>query len=1115
MARNSTCLALNVEPVSRRIVIRTLFAAAPSGLRRFEGLFSSVTRARGLDYAARGYVRIVRTTHEAVIAEVRGQQPYDVELHAVGSVLRASCTCPHFSGGDACKHVWATLLVADRDRALPLVGHELRSIELGALGGAMDDGEEDPVEDTRGSGPLQVIAVIPTPQSSPARPGSSWRDVLASRAATPRPGEPARSTLRFVIDPTATKAHGSLVVRVMERVGRRDVGPWRPARLGRPLTAYVHESDALVLGMLDAVGQVAGGYAFGFGTHGAGTFSLMRTSRELLERLIACGRVCLGEADRPPLRWDPEPYALALVVTRPDEGDELCVRAVLERADERVPVCDPEIVLGGGFAFWADRVAPFDDHGHFAWVALERGSQPATLPTHEVDDFIDELLRAPHAPRLHLPPEHALPEVDVAGRPYALLKTSREAAIEGGQLVEAGFDYGGVRVSLETRSRAAMDRAGRRLIVRDPDAEDTARGQLEGVGARPLTEWRRRTAGRCAHRIALGKLEPAARALVAVGWRVEVDGRLRRSAGAFAVAVSTGIDWLEVRVQARFDGIDAPFPELLAALRQKRRSVVLADGSVGELTDAQLEKLRRWAAMAAPRDGGLRFHKVQAPLVAALVESEPQPTFDAEFAALRRDIHAFADVTPLDPRRTFRGTLREYQRHSLGWFKALRQLGFGGCLADDMGLGKTVQVLAMLDARRQERPAPGPSLVVAPRSVLFNWAAEAARFAPRMRVLEHDGPTRAAPGDHFGDYDLVLTTYGLVRSDLAALSRIDFDYVILDEAQAIKTARTATAQAARALRARHRLAVTGTPVENHLGELAALLDFLNPGLLGASSALSSLAQGTNRVDDATRDVLARAVRPFFLRRTKRQVAPELPDRIEQTISCELEGEQRRLYDELHAHYRRSLAQRVARDGVARSTVHILEALLRLRQAACHPGLIKDGLRGEPSAKLDVLLQHLDVVRRQGQKALVFSQFTSLLSIVRDRLEDRGTEYEYLDGATTDRAGRVARFQSDERCGVFLLSLKAGGTGLNLTAAEYVFLLDPWWNPAVEAQAIDRAHRIGQARSVLAYRLIARGTVEEKVAQLQSQKRELAEALFGEGGAAVGGLTRDDLELLLS
>ncbi|MBV9948365.1 MAG: SWIM zinc finger family protein, partial [Myxococcales bacterium] len=1044
-----------------------LFAAAPSRLRRFESAFDPIICARGVDYAARGQVHVVESSPGALVAEVRGQQRYKVALRAVGTVLRARCTCPHFEGGDACKHLWATLMVADRERLLP-GGDTLRSISLDGLAAedeedADGDGdaslEDRPFDGNRGQLETLEAALLrhlalrrgsspgplpPGPWSRRHPPARGWRDVLASTSPGAHESTP-NLALAYVIDRDASRSRGALVVQVLERGGRRAAAAWVPARLSLPLSREVPESDAAVLGMLAAVSQGGGAYGLASAFSPAGAFVVARPSRGFLERWLATGRVFLGEPDGPPLRWDPAPYALALSVTREAAGGDLHVHAFLERGEERVPAAGPALVLGAGFACWADRVAPVEHGGHLAWLATERESGPALLPARDVDDFIEELLRAPAAPRFALPPEHELPEVQVPGRPYALFQTHSREGVQAGPVVEAGVDYDGVRVSLEVPGRAVLDRPRRRLVLRDGRAEEVARAELGASGIRPGS------GGRLArkpspHRVALGKVEPAARALAAKGWRVEIDGRLRRAAAGVGMRVATGIDWLEVRVDARFDGLEAPVPELLAAVRQRRRSVLLSDGSLGDLSDELLEKLRRWVVLASPRGEALRFNRAQASLVAALVEGEPECSIDAGFAALRRDLQAFDDIRPVAPPRTFRGNLREYQRQALGWLAVLRRLGFGGCLADDMGLGKTVQVLAMLDARRAERPKPGPSLVVAPRSVLHNWAAEAARFTPGLRVLVHDGPTRPEPGEHFADHHLVLTTYGLVRSDLDALSRIAFDYVVLDEAQAIKTARTATAQAVRSLQARHRLALTGTPVENHLGELAALLDFLNPGLLGASSALSALAQGTNRVDDTTRATLARAVRPFFLRRTKRQVAPELPERIEQTLTCELEGEERRRYDELHAHYRRSLEKRVARDGVARSTAHILEALLRLRQAACHPGLLDDKRRGDPSAKLDLLLEQLDAVLRQGQKALVFSQFTSLLSIVRDRLEARGVVAEYLDGKTTDRAERVARFQSDERCGVFLLSLKAGGTGLNLTAAEYVFLLDPWWNP---------------------------------------------------------------------
>jgi SNF2 family DNA or RNA helicase len=306
-------------------------------------------------------------------------------------------------------------------------------------------------------------------------------------------------------------------------------------------------------------------------------------------------------------------------------------------------------------------------------------------------------------------------------------------------------------------------------------------------------------------------------------------------------------------------------------------------------------------------------------------------------------------------------------------------------------------------------------------------------------------------------------------------------------------------------------------VQNHLGELWSLFEFLNPGMMGAAAAFreAGAGVGSGEADPEARTLLARSLRPFILRRTKEQVAKELPEKTEQTLYCEMEADQRKLYDELRNHYRASLLDRIAKEGLNKAKIQILEALLRLRQAACHPGLIDKARSKEGSAKLDTLLAHVAEVLDEGHKVLVFSQFTSLLAIVRDRLDEQKTVYEYLDGKTRDRQARVERFQNDPDCKLFLISLKAGGLGLNLTAAEYVFLLDPWWNPAVEAQAIDRAHRIGQTRQVFAYRLIAKDTVEEKVLQLQQSKKDLAEAIISADNNLIRTLGREDLELLLS
>jgi SNF2 family DNA or RNA helicase len=480
----------------------------------------------------------------------------------------------------------------------------------------------------------------------------------------------------------------------------------------------------------------------------------------------------------------------------------------------------------------------------------------------------------------------------------------------------------------------------------------------------------------------------------------------------------------------------------------------------------------------------------------------------------RARLQEFEGIEEADPPASFRGTLRHYQREGLGWLRFLREFGLGGCLADDMGLGKTVQVLALL-AERAKRP----SIIIVPRSLVFNWMREAERFTPNLRVLDYSGGRRKPSDIETGNWDIVLATYGTLRSDIAHLSRIEFEYAILDEAQAIKNANTASAKAARLLRAKQRLALSGTPIENRIEELWSLFEFLNPGMLGAASTFAIMADLATDAEPsdglAGREILRRALRPLILRRTKEQVAPELPERVEQTLYVDLEPPQRQFYMELLAATRRSLLSEVDRVGVGGARMHILEALLRLRQAACHPVLVDPARPNLPSAKLDALIPTLEEIVEEGHKAIVFSQFTRFLAIVRARLEAANIPYEYLDGATRNREAHVDRFQSPSGPPVFLISLKAGGHGLNLTAADYVYLLDPWWNPAVEAQAIDRAHRIGQTRRVMATRLVARGTIEEKVIELQESKRAIADAILGADQGVLSKIGREELEILLS
>ncbi len=694
------------------------------------------------------------------------------------------------------------------------------------------------------------------------------------------------------------------------------------------------------------------------------------------------------------------------------------------------------------------------------------------------------------------------------------------------------------------------------IVYRDLGRENECYARLLQLGFREAYDY---GSTRPSLRLGPSKLPRVVAELSRDGWFVEAEGKLYRPPGEFKVSVTSGIDWFELHGEVQFGDQIATLPQLLSALRRGQTTVRLGDGTFGLLPQEWLKKYAPLAGMGEVSRGEddedhLRFSARQVGFLDALLAGMPEARFDAGFTRARDELARFSGVAAIDAPATFVGELRAYQRDGLGWMSFLRRFGFGGCLADDMGLGKTVQVLALLESRRRLRrgvpdddaaaltPAAGdpasalatpaieaasadttiggeqqigPSLVVAPRSLVFNWMQEAAKFTPRLRVLDHTQADRQRGSKHFMDYDLVLTTYGTLRRDAGYFKDIRFDYAVLDEAQAIKNASSESAKAARLLAADHRLALSGTPVQNHLGELWSLFEFLNPGMMGTASVFREVTGGTAGSDAGARESLSRALRPFILRRTKEQVARDLPEKTEQTLFCELDTEQRRLYNELRDHYRTSLLDRIAKEGMNKAKIQVLEALLRLRQAACHPGLIDKKKASEGSAKLDTLLEQVGEVLEENHKVLVFSQFTTLLAIVRSRLDQRGVVYEYLDGRTRDRQARVERFQNDPDCKLFLISLKAGGLGLNLTAAEYVFLLDPWWNPAVEAQAIDRAHRIGQTRRVFAYRLIAKDTVEEKVLQLQQTKKDLAAAIINADNSLIRTLKRDDLELLLS
>jgi non-specific serine/threonine protein kinase len=592
--------------------------------------------------------------------------------------------------------------------------------------------------------------------------------------------------------------------------------------------------------------------------------------------------------------------------------------------------------------------------------------------------------------------------------------------------------------------------------------------------------------------------------------------RVNRVKPTISFNVTSGIDWFDVETVVNYGEIEVSVKELRKALRKKEHYIKLADGSIGEIPEEWLERYKHLFDLGDETKNGVRLSNFHLTLLDQLLGEADQVRTDQEFKQRLEKLKNFAGVTSNTLPQGLTGELRPYQKAGFDWLHFLHEFNFGGCLADDMGLGKTIQVLAFLLSLREKQHSKNPDLIVLPRSLLVNWQREIGRFTPGLRFLEYFGSLRDKDFEALENYDLILTTYGVMLRDVEKFRGFSFHYVILDESQAIKNPVAQTSKAARLLKCEHRLVMTGTPVENSTFELWSQFAFLNPGLLGNleyfRSEFGTPIEKNN--DEGKADFLRKMVYPFILRRTKDQVAPELPPRTERVIYSDMEPGQRKYYNRLRDYYRGLLLGMVESKGIDNSRMKVLEGLLRLRQVCNHPALVDKQFRGE-SAKFELLLETLETLRSENHKALIFSQFVEMLRILRMELDRRKIKYTYLDGSTQDRQGQVDIFQSDQRIPFFLISLKAGGVGLNLTAADYVIHIDPWWNPAVEMQASDRTHRIGQEKPVFVYKLIARDSVEEKILQLQDRKRNLVDQLITTEKNFLKSLTAEDVNVLFS
>lgn len=586
------------------------------------------------------------------------------------------------------------------------------------------------------------------------------------------------------------------------------------------------------------------------------------------------------------------------------------------------------------------------------------------------------------------------------------------------------------------------------------------------------------------------------------------------------IFISSNTDWFDAKVDIVFGDQKVTVAEVKRALANKQQFVQLNDGTLGILPEEWLKKYSLLFRVGEGNSNNLKLSRYHLSVVDELYENRDEEELVVQLEEKYERLRQFNTINEIDPPATLKPILRPYQIAGFQWLNYLKEVNWGGILADDMGLGKTVQALSFLEHFRADiGQGQVKALVVCPTTLIYNWESEIRKFTPKLTYRIHHGATRTRLREEILDHNVTITTYGTLRSDIKLLMSVNFDYVILDESQAIKNPSSKVTKAACLLNARHRLCMSGTPLQNNTFDIFAQMHFLNPGMLGTMEFFrQEFAIPIDKFGEQDRkEHLRKILYPFILRRTKEQVAKDLPEKQEMILWCEMEDEQRKIYDAYRNDFRDKILGTIQEQGIQRSQLTILQGLMKLRQICDSPAILNEEEKFENhSIKLEEIGREI-TENISNHKALIFSQFLGMLALIKGKLDELGVKYEYFDGSTSapDREKAIQRFQNDDSVRVFLISLKAGGVGLNLTAADYVYIVDPWWNPAVEQQAIDRTHRIGQTKNIFAYRMICKDTIEDKILQLQEKKRALAKELIADDTSFVKSLTREDVEYLFS
>ncbi|MCB1214984.1 MAG: SNF2 helicase associated domain-containing protein, partial [Deltaproteobacteria bacterium] len=784
--------------------------------------------------------------------------------------------------------------------------------------------------------------------------------------------------------------------------------------------------------------------------------------------------------------------------------------------------------LFGGRRVWAWMGAKVFEVKNQALASLLEDFNPMgllELKGEEAADFIQDYLPLLSEKKgMELPKDFAMPEV-IQEKAEALYEISEDEASDK-LFLELKFRYGQHILPAHMSQEEAMAEVEvegvKQLIRRDLAYERKLLAEFSEQGFQRVGPTSFETGGPTAFDfISQGILELGVEGQI-LGQedlkRYQLLGTLGEDS-LKAKAKATSMDWLELDLSFEVGGVEVPYETVQALIAKGEKYIQLEGQGFAKIDTQSFQALEeKFAELDAEigADGKVKVSRYHGAYLEASFAIDWEN--NQEIGRMMRSIAAGSQVPEEELPPSLTNTLRDYQHHGFSWMRFLAAHAFHGILADDMGLGKTIQALSYLLKDQQERGST-PNLVLAPTSVVFNWAAEAEKFAPDLKVLVHTGAGRGKDLEDLKGYDLILSSYAIFRRDVDLLTGVNWRTVVLDEAQNIKNYRSKTAMMVKQLKAEHRWALSGTPMENHLSELWSIFDFLMPGFLGSYPHFKRKYQqpieGHQSLSHLER--LKKRIYPFILRRLKQDVAKELPPKTEITNLVEMTTEQQKLYQEVLSVCRKQVLNEVEKRGIDRSQVSILTALLRLRQVCCHPELLgptfkkREAKSGKMEAFQDLLLEVIE----EGHRVLVFSQFVEMLSLLRNWLDEKKITYEYLDGRTRRRDQKVKNFNENENIPVFLVSLKAGGTGLNLTGADYVIHYDPWWNPAVQDQATDRVHRIGQKKHVFSYKLITKDTVEEKILKLQERKRGLAEGILSKDSGLGKKLTVEDLEYLFN